>query len=144
MKKIMILAYIFWALLGVVLLAWVIPANTEDSGYGLSPALLPNILATLMLLTSLVLLWQTLRSGNDKPSSITARHLLRLAAFCAIMFGAFPLMHAIGFLPGAAVTLVLLQLMCGQTSIPWLLGISLGLSGIAYLAMTYVLKVPMP
>jgi hypothetical protein len=60
------------------------------------------------------------------------------------MFGAFPLMHAIGFFPGAVVTLVLLQLMCGQTSIPWLLGISLGLSGIVYLAMVYLFKVPMP
>ncbi len=144
MKKLLVMAYAFLALLGAVLLIWVIPANTEDSGYGLSPALLPNLLAGLILLTSLVLLGQTLRSGNCNPSSINARHMLRLAAFCAIMFGAFPLMHAIGFFPGAVVTLVLLQLMCGQTSIPWLLGISLGLSGIVYLAMVYLFKVPMP
>ena len=59
MKNILLLAYALLAVLGAVLLAWVIPANTEDSGYGLSPALLPNLLATLMLLTSLALLWQT-------------------------------------------------------------------------------------
>ncbi len=144
MKNILLLAYALLAVLGAVLLAWVIPANTEDSGYGLSPALLPNLLATLMLLTSLALLWQTWRSRNSAPSSIQARHLLRLAGFCVIMFGSFPLMHAIGFFPGASVTLLLLQIMCGQRSIPWLLGISLGLSGIAYLAMVHVLQVPMP
>ena len=45
MKNILLLAFALLAVLGAVLLAWVIPANTEeDSGYGFSPALLPNLL----------------------------------------------------------------------------------------------------
>ena len=144
MKKMLMTAYALLALFGPVLLVWIIPANTEDAGYGLSPALLPNVLATLILLFSLVLLWQTWRSCNIEESTILPRHLIRLAAFSVILFGSFPLMEFIGFLPGAAVTLLLLQLMCGQRSIPWLLGVSLGLSTAVWAAMVYVMQVPLP
>lgn len=144
MKKMLLLAYALLALFGVALLAWIIPNNTEDSGWGLSPALLPNALATLILLLSLLLLWQTWRSCNIEESTIVPRHMARLAMFSVILFGAFPLMSFIGFLPGAAVTLLLLQLMCGQRSVPCLLGISAGLSGVTYLAIVYVMQVPLP
>lgn len=144
MKKMLMVAYAVLALFGFVLLVWIIPANTEDAGYGLSPALLPNVLATLILLLSLILLWQTWRSCNIEAPTILPRHMLRLAAFSVILFGAFPLMECIGFFPGAVVTLLLLQLMCGQKSIPWLVGVSLGLSGVVWAAMVYVMQVPLP
>ena len=144
MKKMLMTAYAVLALFGIVLLVWIIPANTEDTGYGLSPALLPNVLATLILLFSLILLWQTWHSCNIENPTILPRHLLRLAAFFVIFFGSFPLMELIGFFPGAAVTLLLLQLMCGQRSIPWLIGVSLGLSVVTGAAMIYVMQVPLP
>ncbi len=70
--------------------------------------------------------------------------MVRLAMLSIILFGAFPFMELVGFLPGAAATLLLLQLMCGQRSVPWLLGISAGLSGVTYLAIVYVMQVPLP
>ena len=75
---------------------------------------------------------------------ILPRHLLRLLAFSVIFFGAFPLMEIIGFLPGAMVTLLLLQLMCGQRNPRWLLGISVGLSVTVWALMVYVMQIPMP
>ena len=144
MKKVLLAAYLLMAVLGIVLLAWVIPANTEDSGYGLSPALLPNILATLLLVTSLVLLGNTVRSCTDEASPITARHLVRLAAFAAIFLGTFPLMSLIGFFPGGVVSMLLIQLMCGQKDPRWLIGLSLALPGIFYAAMKTFLQVPLP
>ncbi len=144
MKKIMALTYALLALLGVSLLAWIIPNNTEDSGYGLSPALLPNALAVLILATSLVLLFQTLRSEDARPSNISLRDLLRLGLFSAIIFGAFPLMGAIGFIPGAAVTLVLLQLMCGQRSVPGIIAVTAGMTAAAWALLVYVVHVPLP
>lgn len=144
MKKMLMITYAVLALFGLALLAWIIPANTGDTGYGLSPALLPNVLATLILLLSLILLWQTRHSCNTEDPPILPRHLLRLVAFFVIFFGAFPLMELIGFFPGAAVTLLLLQLMCGQRSIPWLIGVSLGLSAVTGAVMVYVMHVPLP
>ncbi len=144
MKKMLMAAYAVLALFGLLLLVWIIPGNTEDSGFGLSPALLPNVLATLILLLSLLLLWQTWRSCNIDVPTILPRHMFRLIVFSVILFGAFPLMSFIGFFPGAAVTLLLLQLMCGQRSIPWLLGISFGLSGLTWAAMVYIMQVPLP
>lgn len=144
MKKNLMAAYGVLALFGFSLLAWIIPANTEDSGSGLSPALLPNILAALILGLSSILLYQTWRSRNTEPSTIAPRHLLRLAAFFLIFFAAFPLMRLAGFFPGAVVTLLLLQLMCGQRSIPRLLGISLGLAGVTWGFMVHVVQVPLP
>lgn len=144
MKRVLMLSYALLALFGAALLGWIIPDNTEDSGWGLSPALLPNALATLILLLSLVLLWQTWRSRNTEDSSVTPRHMVRLAAFSVILFGAFPLMSLIGFVPGSAVTLLLLQLMCGQRSLPWLLGISAGLSVVTWLVIVYVMQIPLP
>ena len=144
MKKIMTLAYALLAMFGASLLFWIIPNNTEDSGFGLSPALLPNALAVLILATSLILLFQTLRSEDDRPSNVTWTGLLRLGAFSAIIFGAFPLMGAIGFVPGAAATMVLLQLMCGQRSVPWLIGVTAAMTAAAYAMLVYVVQVPLP
>ncbi len=137
-------AYAFLALFGLILLVWIIPANTEETGYGLSPALLPYALAFLILFTSLILLWQTWRTRNMGRSTILPRHLIRLAAFSVIFFGAFPLMELVGFLPGAMITLLLLQLMCGQRKLPWLFGIAVGLSLAVWAAMVYVMQIPLP
>ncbi len=132
------------AVLGIVLLAWIIPANTEESGYGLSPDLLPNLLATVLLVTALFLLGNTVRNCTDEASPITSRHLIRLAAFTVIFLGTFPLMSVIGFLPGGAVSMLLIQLMCGQKDPRWLIGLSLALPGIFYAAMKTFLQVPLP
>ncbi len=144
MKKIMTLTYALLAIFGLALLVWIIPNNTEDSGYGLSPALLPNALAVLILATSLILLYQTLRSDDDRPSNIKWIHLIRLAAFSVIIFGTFPLASLTGFFPAAAVSMLLLQLMCGQRSIPWLIGVSLAMTAAAYVMLVYVVHVPLP
>ncbi len=144
MKKVMTLSYALLALFGVVLFFWIIPNNTEESGYGLSPALLPNALAVLIFVTSVILLFQTILSNDDRSSSITWMNMLRLALYCVIIFGAFPLMSTIGFIPGAAITIVLLQLMCGQRSIPWLIGVAACLSAASYVLLVYVVHVPLP
>lgn len=144
MKKVMMATYALMLVLSIALLAWIIPNNTEDSGWGLSPALLPNGLALVMLVTSAMLLWETAHSDNSAPSSIKARHLLRLAAYSVILFGTFPLMTVIGFLPGGILAMLGFQLLCGQRDIKWLAGLSIGLPGVVWLLMVYVLQVPMP
>ena len=144
MKKVLLATYTILLVLSLALLVWIIPNNTEDSGWGLSPALLPNMLAMVMLVTSAMLLWQTARSSNTAPSPIKARHLLRLAAYSVILFGTFPLMTIIGFLPGGILAMFLFQLLCGQRSLPWLIGLSIALPGVIWFLMVYVLQVPMP
>ena len=144
MKKVMLATYALMFVLSIALLAWIIPNNTEDSGWGLSPALLPNALAIVMLVTSAMLLWQTARSGNADPSPIKIRHLLRLGAYAVILFGTFPLMTVIGFLPGGILAMLGFQLLCGQRSIKWLIGLSVALPGVVWLLMLYVLQIPMP
>lgn len=144
MKKVFLAVYSLTAVLSVALLAWIIPANTEESGFGLSPALLPNILATVMLVTSVILGGKTLLGPDSGKSPIRGRELVRLTAFTAIFLGTFPLMSFIGFFAGGAVAMVLIQLMCGQRSVAWLLGLSLSLPGIFYVAMKVFLEVPLP
>lgn len=144
MKKIYLTAYAFTAVLAVLLLVRFIPEYTDDSGYGLPPSLLPNLLSGVMLAASVVLFFQTLLRKDTEGSCITGTHLFRLAAFSAIMFGTFPLMSVIGFFPGGCLAMLGLQLLCGQRSPLWLLGLSIGLPGFFWAVLTYVLQIPMP
>ncbi len=144
MKKCLLFIYLLTAAFGLSLLAWLIPANTEVSGYGLSPALLPNIIAATMLVTSVILFCKTVRGCTDAPSPVTSKQLLHLILFTCVFLGTFPLMGVIGFLPGGILSMALLQILCGQRDPVWLLSLSLALPGIFYLAIKTVIQVPLP
>lgn len=155
MQKTLVAAYGFLLCFGVALLAWIIPAFTPPpSGYGISPAALPELLAATIVALTAWLLIGTLRAsrragasgGRARPdlAPLGARQLLHLAKFAVALFGAFPLMELVGFFPGSVVVLVLLQFLCGQRRLVPMLAVAAIMAGLVYAAVRYVLNVPLP
>lgn len=155
MQKTLLVAYGLLLGLGVALLVWVIPAFTpRPSGYGISPAALPNLLAgtiTVLAVWLLISTWRASRmSGKAAARSrldlapVGARQLLHLARFAVVLFGAFPLMELAGFFPGSVAVLVLLQYLCGQRRLIPMLVVAVAAAGLVYTAVRYALNVPLP
>ncbi|MBT4526686.1 MAG: tripartite tricarboxylate transporter TctB family protein [Deltaproteobacteria bacterium] len=146
-------------LFSVFVLAWVIPNFTPPyPGYGVSSALLPNVVFGLILALSLLSLTTNIISDfrnksavnnknqaekNDVPvvNRVHLWHLMSIMIPCLLLF---PAMRLVGFVPAALVFLILMQYFCGQRKPLILLIVSTCTVGIMYLAMRYGLGVPMP
>ena len=86
----------------LALLFWIIPTQTSEGGFGLSPAFLPNILAAAILL--LVLADGVLRLTARRPESAYPAGFGALARSLAVAgFGAIVLAYA-GVAASAALT----------------------------------------
>lgn len=155
MQKTLLVAYGLLLGLGVALLAWIIPAFTpRPSGYGISPAALPNLLAGFITVLAgwlLISTWRARRMvrkvvGRGRPdlAPVGARQLLHLARFAVVLFGAFPLMELVGFFPGSVAVLVLLQYLCGQRRLVPMLVVAVTVAGLVYAAARFILNVPLP
>lgn len=136
------------ALFSLVLLAVVIPRDTPPyQGYGVSPALIPNIAAGLMLLLSLIRLLgkkvSPTREGENGRVS-PARTAAHLAKFFLPCFLLLPGMTRIGFIPAGLVFMLVMQYLCGQRNPLTMLLVGVLTVGGLYLAMVYGFKVPMP
>lgn len=145
MRRAVLLTYLFFALLSAIGAFWLIPRYTpEFSGFGMPPSALPYTLCGIMFLFSLPVLWRAIHSRDNAPNPLTPRRWLHLALFGAVLFATMPILHAVGFIPGAAIVLAVLQVLCGQRHLPTLLGVSLGTACVLWACMTWVLHVPMP
>lgn len=160
------------ALFSLILLVVVIPRDTPPyQGYGVSPALIPNLAAGLMLLLSLIRLsgrtgergatgdagaensgnipapgkkaGRPARDGGSDRASPT-RTAAHLAKFFPPCFLLLPLMARIGFIPAGLVFMLVMQYLCGQRNPLTMLLVGVLTVGGLYLAMVYGFKVPMP
>lgn len=139
-------------LLGILLLAWIIPESTPAyQGYGASPALIPNVAAGMILfLSSLGLLRaaRASRAGKKVGEKVEAgaflaklAHVLKFLVPC---FALFPAMEYLGFFPVGVAFMVLIQFICGQKN--WLHNVLLSVLVVAglYAAMRYGFSIAMP
>jgi len=97
------------AIIGLVLLFWIIPRHTEavDSGW-LRPATLPTITAVIVIVTSIIqVLFPTGKVEFDVKAAV------RAGFFFAISLLSVYLMHIAGFLIAAPVMIAVLMLLIG-------------------------------
>ncbi len=146
MRQLLLGTFSTLAVLGLVLFFFVIPRFTPDyMGYGLPSSTLPNLLALSITVFSLIELWKTYQKKDDKrPSPIDLKKILHAGQILAVGFLTFPLMDIITFIPGAMVSIIAFQLICGQRKIKTILSIAVVLPIVVYLISTYLLLIPLP
>lgn len=137
----------------IFFLTWVIPTFTPPyPGYGVSSALLPNIVFGLILGLSILSMSISIVSYWRKKSqhichSITEKNKVHLRHLCIFMTPCILLMPAmqwIGFIPAGLTFLVIMQYLCGQRNVLKNIIVSICTVGSIYAAMEYGLGVPMP
>lgn len=104
------------AVLGLILLFWIIPRHTEPVDYGwLRPTTLPNATAMVVLIASVIhVLFPTGKAEFD------ARLALRAGLFFVISTAGLYLMRHAGFLIAAPVLVLVLMLVIGERRPLWL------------------------
>jgi len=105
------------AVLGLILLFWIIPRHTETVDYAwLRPATLPIITAVIVIISSIVHL--IFPSGKAKFDIALA---LRAGLFFVISLMGLCLMYFVGFLIAAPLLVMVLMLMIGERRPMWLI-----------------------
>lgn len=147
------------ALASIFVLAWVIPSFTPPyPGYGVSSALLPNVVFGVILTLSLLLLVTNILadrkakasgSKNSPPAEMEIPpdkkvHLWHFISFMVPCVLLFPAMKLIGFIPASLVFLILMQYFCGQRKPVTMIIVSVCTVGAIYIAMRFGLGVPLP
>lgn len=107
---------LFFALVGVLLLAWLTPNHTEITDFGwLKPATLPNILSVIMIIGGLL---QTfLPTGK---AELDGALTLRAAIFLALCLAALLLMKYLGFLIVAPTLAFVVMMIIGERRPLWM------------------------
>ena len=105
------------AVLGLILLFWIIPRHTETVDYAwLRPATLPTITAVIIIISSIVhLIFPSGKAEFDVPLA------LRSGLFFVISLIGLFLMHFIGFLIAAPLLVMVLMLLIGERRSIWLI-----------------------
>lgn len=147
------------ALGSLIFLTWVIPTFTPPyPGYGVSSALLPNIVLSIILGLSLLSMgasifstWKTkssedgkgppVQKGINQNERIHFGHLVSFMTPCILLM---PAMKWMGFIPAGLLFILLIQYLCGQRKPLTMVIVSVCTVGFIYLAMRYGLGVPMP
>ncbi|MBW1997361.1 MAG: tripartite tricarboxylate transporter TctB family protein [Deltaproteobacteria bacterium] len=105
------------AVIGLVLLFWIIPRHTETVDYAwLRPATLPIITAVIALISSIVHI--IFPSGT---AEFDVQLALRAGLYFVISLLALFLMHILGFLVGAPFLVMALMLLVGERRPLWLI-----------------------
>jgi len=134
----------------VLFLLWIIPTYTPTyPGYGVSAALLPNVVVSIILLLSLISLgvnfFSRQKTGQHEEipdeNKVYLWHLLMFMIPCILLF---PAIKLIGFLPSGLMFMLLIQYLCGQRKPVTLILVSVCSVGFMYALMRYGLKIPMP
>jgi len=110
------------AVLGVILLFWIIPRHTETVDYAwLRPATLPTITAVIVIISSIVhLIFPSGKAEFDVPLA------LRAGLYFVISLIGLSLMYFVGFLIAAPLLVMALMLLIGERRPLWLIaGIAL-------------------
>lgn len=148
-------------LFSILLLAWIIPENTPPyQGYGVSPALIPNVTAGIMLFLSFFGLVRSARAARaGKPVGRKAdagaffeklRHVAKFLIPCFLLFpamelcGEIPGLEQRGFFPAGILFMIWIQFICGQKN--WLQNVLISVLLVAglYAAMRYGFSISMP
>ncbi len=105
------------AVLGVILLFWIIPRHTETVDYAwLRPATLPIITAVIVIISSIVhLIFPSGKAEFDVPLA------LRAGLYFVISLIGLCLMYFVGFLIAAPLLVMALMLMVGERRPLWLI-----------------------
>ena len=119
--------------LGVLLLLFVIPANTETADYGMQPRTIPNLCAGALVLFGLV--QSLVPAGNV---DIFVREHLRVALFAAVAFLALWGMSVVGFRIAAPAFALVVMLIVGERRLGWLVA-----GVIAVPTMIWLVAVPL-
>lgn len=143
----------------LLFLLWVIPTFTPPyPGYGVSSALLPNVviglilaLSGLQLVVNLVGQRKAKSSDADKEQPEEKEippgdkvHLLILASFMIPCILLFPALKYLTFIPGALLFLVIMQYLCNQRNLLTIAIVAVCTTAFMYVAMVYGLGVPLP
>ena len=143
----------------VFILLWVIPIYTPPyPGYGVSSALLPNLVFGVILALSVLSLgsniffhYRAKSSDSEKNRPVEEEnrsedkvHLWHLASFIIPCILLMPAMQWMGFIPAGLLFMLLIQFLCGQRKIFTIGIVAVCTVGAMYLAMRYGLGIPMP
>lgn len=148
-------------LFSILLLAWVIPEYTPPyQGYGVSPDLIPNITAGIMLFLSSFGLLRSVRAskagkatGEKADFGLFMEKTLHVTKFiipCFLLFPAMemfsemPGLRQLGFFPAGILFMLWIQLICGQKN--WLHNALISVLAVLglYAAMRYGFSIAMP
>ena len=105
------------AVLGAILLFWIIPQHTETVDYAwLRPSTLPIITTAIVIISSIVhLIFPSGKAEFDVPLA------LRAGCFFVISLIGICLMHFVGFLIAAPLLVMVLMLLIGERRPLWLI-----------------------
>ena len=128
------------AVLGLILLFWIIPRHTETVDYAwLRPATLPVITAVIVVVSSIVHI--IFPSGK---AEFDVRLALRAGLFFVISLAALCLMYFVGFLIAAPLLVMVLMLLIGERRPLWLIA-GIGLIPLAmWSSIELLLNRPLP
>ena len=146
MRTINLVTYSLLTVFSFLLLIWIIPTQTpESAGYGIAPSVLPNVLASVMLISSAFLLLQSIKNKDEKrPNPLPVSAWLHLLKYGAVFFIAFPLMECTGFLSGSMLVLAALQYLSGQRNLLIIIAVSVIISFAGYFALWHGMGVDLP
>ena len=105
------------AVLGLILLFWIIPQHTETVDYAwLRPATLPIITTVIVIISSIVhFIFPSGKAQFDVPLA------LRAGVFFVISLAGLFLLHLVGFLIAAPLLVMVLMLLIGERRPLWLI-----------------------
>lgn len=128
------------AVLGAIVLLWIIPRHTETVASGwLEPATLPIITTVVVIIASIVhFLFPTGKAEFDVPLA------LRAGLFFVISFIGLYVMHRAGFLVAAPLLVMVLMLLVGERRPLWLFTGIVLIPLAMWSSIVLVLKRPLP
>jgi hypothetical protein len=155
--------YVCCVLASLGLMFWIVPAySPPHPGYGASPALVPEVVAGIILVVSLAALarsvmarWRAIplpadesaypeegkSEGFSQLGRIKVWHLIAIVAPCVLLI---PAMDWVGYVPASIVFMLVIQYIVGRRDIvrPVILAVAVVL--VLYAAMRYGFSVPLP
>ena len=157
------LAYVLIAFASVLLLVWAIPVYTPAyPGYGASPALVPNVVAIVMLLMAILAIVRSFMSirgttplseaesvypdenGGTGFTQVGRLNVIHLGKFIAAAALFVIGINTIGYLPSALAFLLLLQFLVGARNLIKISILAIVTVLLMYAAMRYGFGVPLP
>lgn len=143
----------------LIFLIWIIPIFTPPyPGYGISSALLPNIvfsiilgLSLLSMIRDIISTWKEKQDDNRIKTSTQNKihpqrkrpfgHIVTFMIPCILLM---PAMNLLGFIPAGFLFLLLMQYLCGQKKALMMFIVAICVVAVVYCVMRYGLGAPMP
>lgn len=147
MYRVNIVAYCFCIFFSLLALFFIIPTQTPPyPGFGVPASYMPNVMCGVILMLALLGLLDTVRkkTGQEKTFELTWKMFLHFLLFMVPIIFSIPLMAYLGYVPGAFITIVALQLCAGERRVLFIISVASITAIITYILLWYGLHVPMP